>query len=259
MKKKIWLTSLEKTEKQAQQTVQTLGKYGLQVNGHFWEDDLDNMAWAGLRKKILDENIDLWLISGTAQSFAHPANIYGLSLLILVFQSMPAGSPQVHLLQEGDSAISLESMPSHFSNCTILKANSSSLGAKIVASVHKKPSISPPPYRFDVYGIPQIGQWFEVGPRQGEWQGVIFATSDPAISMHAVGPAGRLPEKSTLNYPQQGLKINFDSGEFDGWAVQNSIDAKTSYFVRVDTHPQTILFLPFSQDDETEAFVLNLK
>jgi len=259
MKKKIWLTSLGKSEEDVQQIMATIKKYGLDINGHFWEDDLEKMAWAAARKEILATDIKMWIIFGTAESFSSPTVIYGLSLLTLSVQATHGLNFPVVLLQEGTTAINLETLPAHFSECMIHQVAKSTWGAKLVAALHKPVQQVFPPYRLDVYGIPQIGQWFEIGPREGVWKGAIFGTSGEGISMHAVGPSGQLPEKSTLNYPQKGLKINLGEKEIDGWAVQNNIDEKSSYYVKVDSHPETIMFCPYSQEDETEAYIIDLK
>ncbi len=259
MKKKIWLTSLEKSEKDVQQILASINKYGLDGDGHFWEDDLEKMAWSAPRKEILNKDIKMWIIFGTAESLTSPTVLYGLSLLTLSVQSTRGLNFPIVILQGGTTEINLEKLPAHFSGCMVHQVAKSTWGAKLVATLHKASPLLLPPYRFDIYGIPQVGQWFEVGPREGTWNGTIFGTSGEGISMHAVGPSGQLPEKCTLNYPQKGLKINLAEKEIDGWAVQNNIDEKSSYYIRVDSHPETIMFCPYSQEDETEAYIIDLK
>lgn len=259
MKKKIWLTSLEKSEPDVQKIMASLTKYGLDIDGHFWDDDLEKMAWSTPRKEMLEKHRNMWIIYGKAEKFDHPSIIYGLSLLILSIQAAQGINFPIVLLQEGDTAIDLSSLPPHFKACKVYQIKSGTWGAKIVAALHKPTTPQFPPYRLDVYGIPQVGQWFEVGPRENSWEGVIFGTVGETISLHAVGPAGQLPEKSTLNYAQKGLKINLGEQEIDGWAVQNIIDENTSYYVRVDSHPETIMFCPYSQTDDAEAYIINLK
>ncbi len=259
MKKKIWITSLETSEADVQKIVASLKKYGLDVDGHFWEDDLRKMAWCGPRKDLLGNNINMWVICGTAETFAKPSIIYGLSLLTLSIQARLGINFPIVILQEGAASIDLASLPIFFGNCKIHQITSAAYGAKIVADLHKTSKPAFPPYRLDVYGIPQVGQWFEVGPREGSWEGAIFGTVGETILLHAVGPAGQLPEKSVLNYAQKGLEIKFGDREFSGWAVQNQIDEKTSYYVKVDGHPKTIMFCSYTQDDDTEAYVIDLK
>lgn len=259
MKKKIWLTSLESSETTIQKIMVSLKKYGLDVDGHFWEDDLEKMAWCTPRRELLERDINMWIIYGSAETFSKPSLIYGLSLLAVSTQATRGTNFPIVILQEDDVSIDLASLPTFFRECRVFQASGATYGAKIVAWLHTDTKQIFPPYRLDVYGIPQVGQWFEVGPRTGSWEGAIFGTVGETISLHAVGPAGRLPEKSILNFSQRGLKINLGDKEFDGWAVQNEFDEKTSYYVKVDSHPETIMFCPYTQEDEAEAYIIDLK
>lgn len=259
MKKKIWLTSLETSQTDIQKIMVSLKTYGLDVDGHFWEDDLEKMAWCTPRRELLERDINMWIIYGSVEAFARPSLIYGLSLLVLSIQATRGINFPIVILQKGDIAIDPASLPNLFGECKVLQMTSAAYGAKIVAGLHSSSTLVFPPYRLDVYGIPQVGQWFEVGPRTGSWEGAIFGTVGETISLQAVGPAGQLPEKSILNFSQKGLKINLGDKEFNGWAVQNKFDEKTSYYVKVDSHPETIMFCPYTQEDEAEAYIIDLK
>lgn len=259
MKKKIWLTSLDTVAPDVQGIMASLKKYGLDVDGHFWEDNLEKMAWSSPRRDLLNTDINMWLIYGNADSFAQPSILYGVSLLCLSVQATRGTNFPLAILQKGSGVIDPDSLPRHFGECAVYQETGGAWGAKIVAALHKTSPQRFPPYRLDVYGIPQVGQWIEVGPRDSIWEGAIFATSEKTISMHAVGPAGQLPEKSTLHYPQKGLKIKLGEKEFDAWAVQNKLDEKTSYYIKLDGHPEKIMFCPYSQEDEAEAFIIDLK
>ena len=236
----------------------SLGTYGLEIDGHFWEDDLEKMAWCKPRSELLDEAVQLWMIHGSSASLAAASVRYGLSLLALTLQAARGLDFPVVVLQEGQSAVEPASLPTPLAGCSVLKA-AEAYGAKTVARLHRPVARTFPPYRLDVYGVPQVGQWFEVGPRDQTWQGAIFATSAEGISLHAVGKAGQLPERCTLNYPQKGLRLMIGSREFDGWAVQNELDSQSSYFVKVDSRPESILFCPYATDDQTQAFIIELQ
>jgi hypothetical protein len=43
------------------------------------------------------------------------------------------------------------------------------------------------------------------------------------------------------------------------WAVQNELDARSSYFVKVDGCPESFLFGPYSSDQEAEVHIVTLK
>ncbi len=257
MKKKIWLTSLAASQDAVQAIIGTLTTYGCVIDGHFWEDDLDKMAWCKPRKELLEKDISMWLIYTGTDPLASISVRYGLALLALTVQAVRGVDFPIVFLQDGGEPIRPETLPTPFVGCSVLAMGTHA--AKIVALLHKPAVLTFPDYRLDAYGIPQIGQWFEVGPRKESWQGMIFGTAPAGISMHAVGSAGKLPEKSTLNYAQKGIKLNIGQSEFDGWAVQNTFDAETSYYIKVDSHPESIVFCPYAQDDEADAYLIRLQ
>jgi hypothetical protein len=43
--KRVWLSSLIKSEDVVKKLIAQLKTYGLEANGHFWEDDLEKVAW----------------------------------------------------------------------------------------------------------------------------------------------------------------------------------------------------------------------
>jgi hypothetical protein len=257
--KKIWLTSLGSSKEEVQKTMASLQKVGLAVDGHFWQDDLDKMTWSAPRKEILDKNINLWAILASFTDLQSPSIRYGLSMLALTVQTAKGLDFPIIILQNSGETILAESLPTPLAGCDIFALSNPACGAKIVARVHKPPAGTAPPYRLDVYGIPQIGQWFEVGPKVGTWTGAIFGTSDAGPCLHTVGKSGQLPEKSVLNYQQRGLEIELQGRKFIAWAVQNELDPESSYYVKVDGHPDSILFSPYSSGEDAEVFVLKLK
>jgi len=44
MKKRIWISSITQSRDAAKDLMTRLKRYGLDVDGHFWEDDLAKMA-----------------------------------------------------------------------------------------------------------------------------------------------------------------------------------------------------------------------
>ena len=106
--------------------------------------------------------------------------------------------------------------------------------------------------------MPQIGQWFEVGPMDAAWTGAMFGVCGAEIDAHGVGPAGKLPQKAVLEYPMKGLKLALGEKEYTSWAVQNALDAASSYFVRVQGAPDSIVLGPLSQGEDAEVYVMRL-
>jgi hypothetical protein len=116
----------------------------------------------------------------------------------------------------------------------------------------------PVEYRLDIYAMPKLGQWFEVGPVDSSWKGVMFGVCGAEIDAHGVGPAGKLPQKAVLEYPMKGLKLALGEKDYTAWAVKNSLDGASSYYVRVQGEPESILLGPLAEGDDAEVYVLHL-
>jgi hypothetical protein len=233
--------------------------YGLEVQGHFWKDDLKKMAWMAVRDSLLDAKISLWGILGSDEELPAPDTLYGLSLLAITLQAKRGLDFPITILQTQGESISSEQLSTPLNGADVMLASGSGLGAKLAARVHKPPKPISPEYRIDILGNEQIGQWFEVGPAQGSWPGVMLGVAGAEIAFHGVGPAGTLPSKTVLNYPMQGLKLEMGEKEYLAWATQNELNAETSYFVKVEGYPGSILFGPYSTEQEADVFVVRLK
>jgi len=256
--KSVWLTSLVKEERDIQQLITRLKGYGLEVNGHFWEDNLDKMAWINPRDELISRDTEAWLIYIKGGAIERESVRYGLSLLILtVLAQRGQGFPVIGLVS-GEPP-DRDNLPNPLRTLDIVSADDPSAFAKIVARLHAPPRQSgKTEYRIDVYGNPQIGQWFEIGPVDSMWKGAIFGISKGEIVFQAVGPSGRLPSHAVLNYPVQGMKLELKGREFTAWGVRNELDGNSSYFIKVDGYPGHIIFGPFPEEDNAEIYTLRL-
>lgn len=258
--KKVWMTSLVKSEDVVKKLMGQLKTYGLETSGHFWEDDLEKMAWMKPRGELVDPKVTCWAILGSDKDFQNPSLRYGLSLLATTVQAQRGLGFPIILVQTEGEAIVAETLPTPLKGVDVLTAASATVGAKMVAKVHGTSSEAvSSDYRLDLYGNEHLGQWFEVGPNDGSWSGGMFAVADAEIVFHGVGPKGSLPEKSVLNFPVEGLKLHLGDKEYTAWAVQNPLDPESSYFVKVKGFPESILFGPYSQEEDAEVFVVALK
>ena len=259
--KTVWITVLNKSrnEAAAKALYQTVSAYGLSVAGHFWEDLLEKLAWAGPREDLTRRETALWIILGSAEDLAVGTVRYGLSLLAAGVHSMKGyGFPILIAVTEGELAA--ESLPTQLKGADVLAAGAASLGAKIAAKANLPLKKIEPEYRLDVHGLEGVGQWFEVGPPPGRsWSGVMFGVSSGEINAHGVGSAHKLPERSVLEYPMQGLKLQLGEVEYTAWAVQNTLTDVDSYYLRVNDYPASVLFGPLAQGDDAEVFVVALK
>jgi len=257
--KKIWLTSLGASEDLVKKLISQMKTYGLEVNGHFWKDDLEKVAWMGARDELLDSKIALWGILTSDEDLLKPAIRYGLSLLAITVQAQRGLNFPILILQTKGEPISSEKLTTPLVGVGVLSVSDSGLGAKLVAKVHRSAREISSEYRLDTYGSAQIGQWFEIGPENASWPGSMFGVAGANIAFHAVGPKEKLPSQSVLNYPMKGLKLNLGEKEYEAWAVQNELDTETSYFVKVEGFPESIVFGPYSTEEAADVYVVKLK
>ena len=257
--KTIWLTSIGSSQETVKQLMSQMKTYGIEVQGHFWKDDLKKMAWIAARENLLDTNVSMWGIVGSDQELLVPDTLYGLSLLAITVQAQRGLHFPIMILQTQGELISSEQLSTPLKGANVLSVSDGGIGAKLVAKVHAPPKAVSAEYYLDIYGNEQIGQWFEVRPARSSWPGVMFGMTGAEIIFHAVGPAGSLPSNTTLNYPMQGLKLEMGDKEYTAWAAQNELNAETSYFVKVEDYPESILFGPFSTEVEADMFVVRLK
>jgi hypothetical protein len=257
--KTLWLTSVIDSEEKVKNLIAQLKTYGLDVKGHFWEDEIGKMAWAKPREELIKPEISLWLMLASSENLKSPSIRYGLSLLTLTIQAIKGISfPILFLIAEGEIP-SAETLPTPLKGCDLLSMTDPSMAAKLVVKVNTPVKEIVPEYRLDTYGNPHIGQWIEVGPCNRSWPGAMFGVSGAEITFHAVGPKGSLPTQSSLRYPLKGMKLNLGGKEYTAWAAQNEIPSDISYFVKLEGFPESILFGPYSTEEETDVYVVQLK
>ncbi|MBC2695175.1 MAG: hypothetical protein HF982_07865 [Desulfobacteraceae bacterium] len=259
MMKKVWLTSLISSRDIVKKLMSQVKTYGLEVNGHFWEDDLEKVAWIKAKNKLIDPKIVLWVILASEKNLLTPAIQYGLSLLTIAVQVQRGHEFPIIILQTQGEPISPDILTTPLKGVDVLPVSSPGLGAKLVAKAHTPAKEISSGYRLDIHGNGQIGQWFEVGPRNIPWHGAMFGVACGEIAFHAVGPMGRLPSRSLLNYPIKGLKLSSEKKEYKAWAVQNELDSQNSYFVKVEGFPESIIFGSYSTEEKGEVYVVELK
>src|SRR4030066_471300 len=99
--KTVWLTSIIPSEEGVKNLIAQLKPYGLDVKGHFWEDEISKMAWAKPREELIKPDVLLWLVLASEENLKNPSVRYGLSLLALTLQAKRGVSfPMLILLTE---------------------------------------------------------------------------------------------------------------------------------------------------------------
>ena len=257
MKKLVWLTILEKNEDLGRVLSEELNRYGLDVNGHFWENDLAQFAWSGAIPDLSRDECALWIIAGSAAGFNDPVTRKGLALLAIAAQSAHGGDFPI-LLSPSAATLDPQALPTPLRSSEVVQTG---LGAKAAVRANAKRSQSSMEYRLGVHPMPGLGLWLEVGPARDPWKGAILGCHGPndvKPDAQGVGLAGTIPNQSTLKYPVRDMRIELQDAEFMTWGVKNDISPAESLFVRVTETPDSIIFGEFPDDDSAEVFSVTL-
>ncbi len=257
MKKHIWITALEKDEEKAKAVFQTASKYGLDTGGHFWLNDLEKMEWSGAAPELLKPETVLWIIAGPVADFKDANTRFGLSLLALMLQAEKGhGFPII--IQPFDGELTADELPTPLRDAEIVKP--ALLGPKVAAKANIPPKKVELDYRLIPHPLPGVGLWLEIGPSKGHsWKGVMAGVNGGEIDAMGVGQAQKIPEKSILEYPMKGLKLQAGDTEYDAWAVKNELSDELSFYVRIRETPGKLLFGEMSDSDDAEVFLLDLQ
>lgn len=257
--KTVWITALKEDQPRVAAVTAVLKRYGLQCKGHFWADQPDKMAWRVALDAMLEAKADVWLVLVDGDEIRKPSVRYGLSLMVSALRSARGGTcPMLTLWNSVPPAEA--ALPALMGQADLLLESGATWPAKIVAKANVPAKAPPAEFRLDVLGNERLGQWFEIGPVAGVWPGVVFGVQGGGaeIQFQAVGPKAMLPEKTTLEFAQEGMKIEVAGNEYAAWAVRNQVDENNSYFVKVKGCPDSILFMPYAEEADAEATVLRL-
>jgi hypothetical protein len=154
-----------------------------------------------------------------------------------------------------DGALDPEAMPSLLNAALLLDGGDFGWAAQILSAQAAEAE----DFRLGVIAQKLLGQWLELGPREGEWHGAMIGTAEGGtITHHAVGPKGQLPERAVLEYPLQGLEAELAGTKFTAWAVQNRLGPVESYFVRIEGRPARLILGQHPESDQAEVRVLDL-
>ncbi|MBE6442261.1 MAG: hypothetical protein E7022_08055 [Desulfovibrio desulfuricans] len=253
-KKRVLLSLLEDNEGLARLLAQELAGSGLDVQAHFWDAAPDAMAWGAAARELA--SCHAWVIAG--KEFSGRDVRTSLALAALAVQA-ELGNGFPILLSPSGAAPDVAALPTPLQDAEAVK---NGLGAKAAVRANTFKTLRPG-YRLRPHALGRLGLWFELGPTDGFWQGAFFASGTAgaatgAPTAHGVGPAGTIPEKCTLQYPVQGVKLSVRGVECEGWGVKNTLNAGVSYYVRVPACPDVLSFGPFPETDEAELYTVAL-
>lgn len=257
--KTVWLTWMPAGEDAPapQAVVAAMSKLGLAVNGAPWVDAPQDYAWTSLAEHHIGaEGPDVWVVAGRAAEFANPAHRFGLSMVAGTVRCDRA-RPMRTIVLGLDGMPAASSLPTLLRSADLVDGSQPSWGAKVVVAANAPAPKSAEPFRLRAIAQRMIGLWLEVGPVEGEWAGVMLGVAGAKIMLHAVGPKGGLPERTTLEFKLEGLELEIGDTTFVANAVANKLGGGDSYYVKLDGAP-TRLLLGQHPDNDPDVWVLDL-
>ncbi len=249
---KVYFTMLSKDEAKAKEIFFQLRDYGLNPQGHFWKDDLKNMAWSASRKDLEDTQTKAWIIYGGKEDWLSPSIRQGLTLLYLC---KPENLNVIVLVPEKDP-LSKEDLPFVLRSAHLILLNQGFV-PRVVAKVHLPAKKESFPFRVIPHAVPGLGLWMEIYPIQEEWEGILVGVDKGKINHLGIGQPGALPEKSVLEYPVRDMEIEVRGKEFTAWAVQNKVSQHTASYINLSETPEELIFGPWNKENP-EIFKLPL-
>jgi len=253
---KILFTSLQTSRNEAEKLAYPLFKnYGMDIDVHSWKTFPKEFAWAELLEILATGKYGLWVPILSRDDLDDPGYCYMLSAALLGIKAVLGKELSVGLVGLIPENTLKKPLPFLLQSLPFFDAGLATLGPKLITLYHKKNKFTNDSYRLGLHGNGHIGQWFEVGPVAETWKGITFGVCEGSeILFQAVGPRGRLPEKSTLNYPMQGIKMTLKNANYTSWAVKNELGDDSSCYIKVKGEPESIVFSPFMDEDEIEMY-----
>lgn len=252
-----WIITLGSDDAAAQVAAARLAAYGLTPRGQRWSSDTD--SWIASAQEAAQANAAVVIVTGDMAMYNDPATRRQLALFRLALQTRRQSAVNGLIL-----AATAPPQPTAGDTAGVLDDWQIITGtpwqATAVARAHapKQPAW---PVRLGVHAQERLGVWLETHPSPGQAaSGALLGVSgnNSAISFHAVGPAGTLPDRTVNEYQLQGLKFDAANRPFDAWALQNTIAPNESYFVRIEGQPDVLAIgtLPGGQPDDVHLLRL---
>lgn len=252
-----WIITLGDNDAPAQAAAAQLAAYGLPPKGQRWPKEDD--GWVASAQEAAQANAAIVIVVGTHAQYNDPALRRRLALFRLALQTRRKATVNGIAILAGEPGTTTQESSNGLLDDWLV-ASDTRWVAKAVARAHAP--IAPAwPARLGVHAQERLGVWLEVHPAPGQTAaGAMLGVSgnNATISFHAVGPAGALPERTVNEYELKGLKFDAGNKPFEAWALQNTMAAEQSYFVRIEGEPDWLAIgsLPDGQPDDVHLLRL---
>ncbi len=256
-----WLIGVGSVDAASQLVASQLRAYGMKLKGQKWPMG-EKQAWLASAQEAAGAGAGLILIVSTPEDYQKPDVRRDLALFRLFLQTLVKSPVDGLVILTDPSKVS--EVQSDLPGTAILGdfeiVQGTGWQAKAVARLHapRKPKW---PVRLGLYAEEKLGVWVEVKPQPSEaTSGCLVGVSgnESNISFHAVGQAGRLPEKSVNEYEMKGIEFESAGQKFTAWALQNTLTPTDAYYVRLEREPDALAIgtMPEGEVSDVDIFCL---
>lgn len=209
---------------------------------------IQQRGWTKLLPLLEDAAVQAWVFSGNPGDFTEEL-LSQISMLTLAL-IRPAPPLTAFVLTGSGKEPAVSDLLAHIK----MFQGTTSFAAKLMAARMKPQTLSPQPFHVKAHVDPLIGQWLEIGPAPEEvWDGFMAGVVDADIAAFGVGPRGKIPGKSTLHYPQYGIKGDWGDKAFTACAARNEIGEDAACYIRVEGIPRAVFITGYPEETEERA------
>jgi hypothetical protein len=238
-----WIVGIGEVDPVAQLVAAQLKPYGLTIKGQKWPVG-EKQPWLASAQEAAGAGGQVVIVVASTADFNNQDIRRELALFRIMLQTF-LKQPVSGFIILTDPTNHTVSTPSNF-GMNILEdwevVSGTTWPAKVIARLHAPRKLNWP-FKVNMFAQEKLGVWLSINPKPGSsMHGCMLGVSgnNADISFHAVGPDGRLPERSVNEYELKGIEFDFDDKHFKAWALQNTLSSEDAYYVRLEGEPDVI-------------------
>lgn len=257
-----WIIGIGEVEPVAQLVARQLKPYGVNIKGQKWPLG-EKQPWLGSAQEAAGAGAHVVIIVASTESYNDKDLRRELSLFRIMLQTL-LKQPVAGFVILTNPTNELESTAPFF-GINILNdwevVSGTTWPAKVVARLNVARKLNWP-IKLEIFAQEKLGVWLSVNPQPGSiMHGCVVGVSgnNADIDFHAVGPTGRLPERSVNEYELKGIEFDIDNQHFKAWALQNTISPEDAYYVRLENEPDIIAVGSLPSGEIVDLNLLHLR
>lgn len=257
-----WIIGIGDVEPVAQIVAAQLKPYGLTIKGQKWPVG-EKQPWLASAQEAAGAGGQVVIVVASTKDYNNPSLRGELGLFRIMLQTF-LKQPVSGFVILTDPTNTLDTSPP-IGGMNILEdwevVSGTTWPAKVIARLHAPRKLTWP-IKIEMIAQENLGVWLSINPKPGStMKGCMVGVSgnNADISFHAVGPAGKLPERSINEFELKGIEFEFNDLQFKAWALQNTLTSEDAYYVRLEGAPNVIAVGQLPEGEIEDLSLLYLK